>query len=55
MPKFKNVSSVGDLYFPLIGRVVTAGEVFDVSDEDAEYLTAQPDNFEPITSKGNSK
>jgi hypothetical protein len=40
--KIKNVSPFGDLDLPLIGRVVAAGEVFEVSDEDGALLVEQP-------------
>jgi hypothetical protein len=48
MPKIKNVSPLGDLEIPLLGRVVEAGETVEVTDEEAETLLAQPDNFHPV-------
>lgn len=53
MPKFKNVSSSGDLELPLVGRVVEAGEVFEVSDEQGLLLVDQPALWAPIVEKGN--
>lgn len=46
--QFKNISPQGDLDVPLIGRVVKAGEVFEVTAEQAARLEAQPDLWEPI-------
>jgi hypothetical protein len=54
MPKFKNVSSSGDLDLPLIGRVVKAGEVFEVSSEQAALLAEQPAIWAPAVEKGNN-
>lgn len=48
MPKFKNISPQGDLDFPLLGRVIAAGEVFDASDAQSIQLSAQPDLWQPI-------
>ena len=53
MPKIKNVSPSGDLVLPLIGRVVKAGEVFDVTDEQAVVLLEQPTNWAKPAEKGN--
>jgi len=41
MPKIKNVSPVGDLDVPLLRRIVHAGEVVDVTEEQAARLTEQ--------------
>lgn len=49
MPAFKNVSPYGDLDLPLIGRVVKAGETFEVTAEQAKALAGQDDNFQPVT------
>lgn len=51
MPAIKNVSPVGALDVPLIGRTVEAGEVVEVSAEAAALLTAQPDNFLPAKTR----
>jgi hypothetical protein len=47
MPKIKNVSPFGDLDVPLLGRIFEAGTVLDVTDEQAEILLRQVDNFKP--------
>jgi hypothetical protein len=52
MPKIKNVSPLGDLDLPLIGRVVKSGEVFDVTDEQAVVLLEQPTNWAQPVEKG---
>lgn len=52
MPKIKNVSPFGDLDVPLLGRVVAAGETVEVTDEQAEALLQQPDNYQPVGAKG---
>lgn len=46
MEKIKNVSPLGDLEVVLLGRVVAAGEVVEVSNEHAKELTKQG-IFEP--------
>lgn len=43
--KIKNVSSIGDLDLPVLGRRVAAGEVFEVPADIGELLIAQPSNF----------
>lgn len=43
--KIRNVSPYGDLDVPLLGVIVAAGEVVDVSDEAAENLLAQAENW----------
>jgi hypothetical protein len=53
--KIKNVSPLGDLDLPLIGRVVAHGEVFEVSDGEAESLVGQPTNWQQVIEKGASK
>lgn len=44
--KVRNVSPLGDV--EVLGRIVAAGDVFEVSDEQAAALLAQPDNFAPV-------
>lgn len=44
----RNVSPYGDLELPLLGRVVKAGEVFEVTPEQAKALAGQDDNFEKV-------
>ncbi|WP_166804808.1 hypothetical protein [Cryobacterium sp. Sr8] len=51
MPSFKNVSPQGDLDLPLVGRVITAGEVFEVTAAQADLLSAQPDVWQIVNSK----
>lgn len=48
MPHLKNVSPYGDLEIPLLRRVVKAGEVFEVTDEQAERLAGQDENYKPV-------
>ena len=47
MPKFKNVSPLGALELPLVGRVVEAGEVVDVPADRAVFLAGQVETWEP--------
>jgi hypothetical protein len=49
MPLIRNVSPLGDLDVPLLGRILAAGEEVDVPKETAALLLAQPDNFQPVT------
>lgn len=44
--KIRNVSPYGDLDVPLLGVVVKAGETIDVSDDAAERLLDQADNWQ---------
>jgi hypothetical protein len=55
MAKFKNVSPYGDLELPLLGRLVAAGETFEVDDEQAQALAGQDDNWAPVAEKKKSK
>lgn len=48
MPKIRNVSPFGDLDVPLLGRVVASGETVEVTEEQAELLLQQPDNYQPV-------
>lgn len=47
--RLKNINPLGDLDFPLIGRVgenpLRRGEEFDVDDELGQVLLEQPDNY----------
>lgn len=43
----RNVSPRGDLDIPLVRRVVPAGEVFEVTADQARRLLEQSGNFEP--------
>ncbi|MCC2030616.1 hypothetical protein [Microbacterium allomyrinae] len=51
MPKFKNVSPLGALDVPALGRVVEPEEVFEVRDDIAEAIAAQASNYEPVDAK----
>lgn len=53
--RFKNVSPQGDLELPLLGRVIAAGEEFAVTPAQADLLAAQPDLWQPATSKDTKK
>lgn len=48
MPTIRNVSPLGDLEVVVLRCVVGAGQTIDVTDEQAEALLAQPDNFAPV-------
>lgn len=47
MAKFKNVSPLGALDLPLVGRVVDAGEVLEVTAAQAKHLKGQTD-WQPV-------
>lgn len=46
--EIRNISPLGDLDVTLLGRVVAAGEVVDVQDDQAAELCADLANFEPV-------
>lgn len=46
MPKIKNVSPFGDLDVPLLGQIFEHGTILDVTEEQAEILLRQSDNFQ---------
>ena len=46
--QIRNVSPRGDLEVPLLRRVVLAGEVVDVTPEQADLLLPQVDNWQPV-------
>lgn len=48
MAKFRNVSPIGALDIPALGRVVQHGEVFETTKELASYFESQPSNFEAV-------
>lgn len=48
MVKIKNVSPFGDLDIPLLGRIVAAGEIVEVTDEEAAILLMQESNYQPV-------
>ena len=44
--RIKNISPLGDVDVPLLGRIVEAGEIIDVSPEEAEQLVLQEANWQ---------
>ena len=48
--KFKNVSPLGALDVPALGKIVQPGEVFEVDATLVQSFADQPGNFEPVTS-----
>lgn len=48
MPRYQNVSPLGALELPLLGRVVEPGEVVEVSDEQATSLHGQEATWQPV-------
>lgn len=49
MAKFKNVSPLGALEVPFLGKTVEAGEVFEVSADIAGYFAGQAATFQPVS------
>lgn len=49
MAKITNVSPIGDLDVPLLGRIVHAGETVEVTDDQAATLAAQASNWQVTT------
>lgn len=47
--KFQNVSPTGALRVPLLRRVVDAGEIIEVTDDQAELLAVQPHVWHEVT------
>lgn len=47
MPRFKNVSKLGDLLIAGVG-FVEAGETFDVSPDQVEAFEGQTENYEAV-------
>lgn len=54
MPQIRNVSPLGEVEIPLLGRVVGAGEVVEVTDEQAAVLLEQVGNYEQADAPGGS-
>lgn len=48
MTIIKNVSPLGELDVPLLGRFLDYGEEIEVSDDVAERLLPQAENYEPV-------
>lgn len=44
--RLRNINPLGDVDFPLLGRTIERGEVFDVPDELGERLLDQQGNYE---------
>lgn len=55
MPKFKNISPLGALDIPALGRIVESGEVFDVPDKLVSNFARQSANFERVTRSSKPK
>lgn len=51
MAKVKNVSTQGDLELPMLGRIVKAGEVFEVPADVAELLVVQSNVWAAVNVK----
>lgn len=49
--KFKNVSPMGDLDVPVLGRTVAFGEVVEVPAEVGVSFGEQPDVWAPVSKK----
>ncbi len=47
-PRFKNVSPLGALDVPALGRVIAEGEEFEVREDLVPLFAAQVGNFEPV-------
>ncbi|MER3389984.1 MAG: hypothetical protein RJQ01_08105 [Microcella sp.] len=55
MAHFRNVSPIGALDIPALGRIVNRGEVFEATKETEAYFAQQPANFERVSKPRNSK
>lgn len=55
MPKFKNVSPLGALDLPLIGKVVDRGEVITVTAAQATHLAGQDGTWQPVKGRARSQ
>lgn len=49
--KLRNVSPLGHLDLPLIGRVLEPGEEFEVDDDTGKALLEQVGNYEQVKEK----
>lgn len=47
-PRFKNVSPIGALDVPVLGRVIAEGEEFEVREDLVPLFAAQVGNFKPV-------
>ncbi|ONI62625.1 hypothetical protein CSIV_14210 [Microbacterium sp. CSI-V] len=50
-PRFKNVSPLGALDVPALGRVIAAGEEFEIREDLVPLFAAQVGNFEPVNAE----
>lgn len=48
MATLRNTNPLGDVFFPLLGRDLAAGEEFEVDDDTAAELLLQVGNFAPV-------
>ena len=53
--KYMNVSPLGALDVPALGKTIEAGEVFDVPDDLDEFFKDQAENFQPVVGKRSRK
>lgn len=53
--KFRNISPLGSLDIPFLGRTVERGEVFEVSADDAQFFVGQTETFEAVGKSRPSK
>ena len=49
MTLIKNISPLGDVVVPQLGRVVAAGETVDVSDDLLESFVCQSENWQAVS------
>ena len=47
--KLRNTNPMGTVFFPLLGRELKAGEVFEVPDDVGAALLDQTANFKAVT------
>lgn len=56
MPRFKNVSPLGELDVPALGLTIPAGQFMDVTDPElAASFADQPGTWEPVLSAAERK
>ncbi len=46
--RIRNINPLGAVDVPLLGRIVEAGDLVEVTDEQAELLLDQPTNWEAL-------
>lgn len=51
----RNINPLGEVELPLVGRVLAAGEEFEVPAEVAERLLEQVGNYEAVKPKPSAK